>query len=375
MRVRKTTIVLALALLLVATLALRDGRAYERILAAGRIVLPSHHVDDRAGVLSVWDRGRFEQYLSRVQDESDVDIRLLFVDDLHGATIEQFAAAEADSMRMGEEGREARGVLFAYDVRGKQLRIEVGYGLEKYFPDAFVGFLITDNVRDFFAAEDAATGLLLTTRILQSRVREALLGGEFDPRPLAMLAERSHASGGAGATAAVALGGSAAFVAERFSPTGRQHFGAQPSPEAAFDRYLEWLAAGAGDPGVALFTPETQVFLADFPLTRGYVAYMLMLVGGKSYRIEQRDDLAMLYFTSTPFVSPCFFRRTQFGWQMDITAELHNTAELVGQPYTWTFVDGGDDFTDAFVVDAVVVGDGAALRWPDGDNRPLPTKN
>ncbi|HVD06404.1 MAG TPA: TPM domain-containing protein [Gemmatimonadaceae bacterium] len=374
-RVRKTTIALASLLLLIGMRALHDGRARERIFSAGRILLPSHHVDDRAKVLSFWDRARFEQYLTRVQDESDVDMRLVFADDLHGATIEQFAAAEAEAMRMGAEGREARGVLFAYDVRGKQLRIEVGYGLEKYFPDAFVGFLITENARDFFAAEDARTGVFLTTRILQSRIRDAALGGDFDPRPLEILKERSHVSGGAGATAATPLGASAAFVGERFSPKRHRYFGPQPSPEDAFERYLEWLAAGAGDPDVSLFTPETQLFLADYTMTRGYVAYMLMQISGKTYRVERREDLAMLYFTSTPFASPCFFRQTRAGWQMDITAEMHNTAELVGLPYTWSFVDGGDDFANEFVTEATPVGPNGVLRWRDGDNRPLPMRD
>jgi hypothetical protein len=323
----------------------------------------------------VWDRARFEQYLARVQDESDVDMRLVFADDLHGTTIEQFAAAEAEAMHMGAKGREARGVLFAYDVRGKQLRIEVGYGLEKYFPDAFVGFLITEHVRDFFAAEDARTGLFLTTRILQWRVREAALGGDFDPRPLEVLKERSHVSGGAGATAATPLGASAGFLDERFSRKRHQHFGPQPSPEQGFERYVEWLAVGAGDPDLSMFTPETQLFLADQPRTRGYSAWTLLLYSGKAYRVDQRGDLAMLYFTSTPFLSPCFFRRTRAGWQMDIVAEIRNSSELVGQPYTWSFINSGDDFADAFLGDATAVGDVGVLRWPSGDNRPLPMRN
>lgn len=366
--------VLASVLGLLATTAWRDGRAHERILAAGRIPLPSRHVHDRAALLSIWKRAQFEQYLARIEQESDIDIQFLFVDDLHGSSIDRYAAAAADSLHIRTQGHEARALLLVYDMRGRQLRIEVGYGLEPWFPDSFVGFLIEDHVREFFAAEDPATGLLLTARILQQRIREAALGGDYDPRPVARLRDYSHVSGGAGASGSTPLGASGAFLEAQTSHRLRQYFAPQPTPAAAFERYLEWLAAGATDPDVGLFTPETQLFFADLPLSRGYIAHVLMLYADKGYRVEERDGLAMVYFTSTPFASPCFFRRTNAGWEYDVLGELHDTQELVGQPYTWTLVDGGDEFADAFLSDAVERGDLHVLRWPAGDNRPLPVR-
>ncbi len=35
----------------------------------------------------------------------------------------------------------AKGLLFLVDLSGRQVRIEVGYDLESYFPDIFIGYL------------------------------------------------------------------------------------------------------------------------------------------------------------------------------------------------------------------------------------------
>jgi hypothetical protein len=82
-------------------------------------------------------------------------------------------------------------------------------------------------------------------------------------------------------------------------------------------------------------------------------------------------------------VSPKFFRRTGDGWQMDVVAEVANSQETVGFPYTWRLRVSGDDFSTVFAdlytpldvpnVDEyyrVVGGDNRALRVR-GDAAPV----
>jgi hypothetical protein len=60
-------------------------------------------------------------------------------------------------LKIGLRGREERGVLFLYDTAGQRLRIEIGYGLEEYFPDAFIGYLI-ESAQPFSATSSYTLG-------------------------------------------------------------------------------------------------------------------------------------------------------------------------------------------------------------------------
>jgi hypothetical protein len=76
--------------------------------------------------------------------------------------------------------------------------------------------------------------------------------------------------------------------------------------------------------------------------------YLLATQYGRRYKVEEREDLAMLYYTDDPFLSPKFFRRTPEGWQMDLIAEVMNSEEFVGSYYTWRLRVSGDDFSHFF---------------------------
>jgi hypothetical protein len=88
--------------------------------------------------------------------------------------------------------------------------------------------------------------------------------------------------------------------------------------------------------------------------------------------IVERGDIAILYFTSTPFVSTKHFRRSQAGWQVDIAADVRNTREFIGGGYTWGMVPSGDEYARTFA-DQYVDVDGF-LRPLRGDNRRLPNR-
>ena len=135
------------------------------------------HVHDEAGILPPADIPRFEDYMGQILRESDVDLRFVFVNGTSGKPIEELAAAKVQELSIGGRDREKRGTLLLYDVPSKRLRVEVGYGLEPYFPDAFVDYLIRDHVQMFFASGDLSLGLRLLLRMMQNRIREAVLGG------------------------------------------------------------------------------------------------------------------------------------------------------------------------------------------------------
>lgn len=330
---------------------------------------PAPRVDDRAGVLDTAELPHLEQYLADVERESGVDIRFEFVDSLHGETLEQFAVRTARALGIGRH-LDRHGLLFAYDVTDQRLRIEVGPTLQGVFTDRFVGYLMRDHVRSFFSAGNPTLGLRLTLFMLHARLRRAALGDEYDPRAAQFIEDSRRLATGGGASAGMADTGAPGFRNRMASDEARRHFTPQPTVAAAYQRYLEWLVRGQAETNVGLFTPATQGFLSRLPLSRAYIDYILFMEYGLAYAILERGDLAMLYFTDDPLVSPHFFRHTADGWQMDLVAEVRHSHEYVGGAWTWSIVERDDEITRAFADRFIHVG--GLIRIAGGDNRPIP---
>ena len=341
------------------------------------------HLYDEAGLIREDDRPRFEQYLGLIAQESDVDLRFVFVKSLGDQPLEAAAVDRMQRLGIGGRGSEARGALLLYDAGGRRLRIEVGYGLEEYFPDAFVGYLMHDHARAFFESGDLSLGLRLTIRILHDRIRSAILGDPFVPSALGLIRRARALSGGAGASAPMAVGrattgpasggpASGGFLRATLEPEVRAELRAGDTPEETYRRYLDWLARGEFDPAVAIFTPESRGLLSTLSMTRGYFDWILLTEHGRAFRADRRGALALLTFTDDPLLSPHFLRRTAGGWKMDIAAEVRNTRNRVGGPFAWDYVGRSDDFSRAFA-DRLVTIDGV-VRIAGGDNRKLATR-
>jgi uncharacterized protein len=329
-----------------------------------------HHVDDRAGILDSTDVDRFEDYLALVDSESGVDIRFVFVDSLAGETLEQFAVRTARASGISQN-LDRRGILFAYDVRGRRVRIEVGPTLQGIFPDAFIGYLVRDQLHSFFTARKyASLGLRRTMFLLTARLRRAALGNDYDPRPAAFIEDRRRLATGGGASGATDSAGALPFRSRLRGGTADRYFVPQPTVAGTYQRYLEWLARPDVPVDVPLFTHDTQVWLMGSPFTSGFTDFVLFLEYGMGYRVVERGDLAMLYFTDDPLNSPHFFRRTSAGWVMDILADVRHSREAVGGAWTWYLTTPDDDITRAFrdIYTKVTV----LVRVAGGDNRPIP---
>ena len=328
------------------------------------------HVYDAAGALSPSDVPRFEDYMGWILRESDVDIRFAFIAGTGNRSIEEVASGVVDELRIGGKTGRERGVLLLYDMQGRRLKVEVGYGLEGHFPDAFVSYLVRDHAQEFFESGNLGFGLRLLLRLLQHRVREAVLGTDFDPRVLKAVRSQGHLSGGAGVTATVpAPGMDPGKPADRMSDHDRALYRAGSTPSQTYTTYLAWLSHRVFDPQVDLFTPASRRYLASLPLSAAYRQFILFGEYAKTFKIVERGDLALLYFTDTPFTSPHFFVKEGGAWRMDMNAEVRNTRERVGGPYTWDYRGLGDEYTRAF--SNLLFETGGVQRIKDGDNRRL----
>lgn len=332
-----------------------------------------HLIIDNAHLVPRGDIPAFEANLNWIYDESDVDVRLIFLRDLGGRPIEQVADEQVKELNIGRRSGDNRGVLVLFDLAGQRLRIEVGYGLEAYLPDAFVDYLIRDHTREFFASGNISVGLRLLLRLLHHRIREAILGRAFDPSVLRILPTGRFSSGGAGASRLTPLErNTTAAMSETLTIRERTQFGPQESPASSYHKYLEWLSFGRFDPRISLFLPESQQYMKSLPMSKAYFDYILLQEYGRQFKTEIRGALALLYCTDDPLVSPHFFVKTGSGWQMDILAEVTNTTNRVGGPYVWDYRGQNDRYTKVFA-DKLVRLKGY-IRIADGDNRMLPTR-
>lgn len=348
---------------------------------------PVHRVMDEVGFLDDYDTKGLENYLEGIDDESGVDIRFIFARDV-GGNLESFALKRARELGLGRS-MNRRSLLFVYDVAGKRMRVEVGPGMEGMFPDGFVGFLVREQTAALLAADDRHLALKSTMNVVSHRLREAALGGTYNPRAVAYITNPVRLAAGAGATVSAPLGNHRRLSGERIATDEeRAYFGPQPTVAAALGRYHEWLRVGHFEPDLPMYTPETQLLNRAFPEARPFADFILYSEYGHKYEIVERGDLAILFFTTTPLVSAHLFRRDSAGWRLDIAAEVQDTREYVGGPYTWGMMLSGDDYTrtfaDLFADYGVLVNSQSVhnrpmptriLRPARGDNRPLPTRN
>jgi len=108
-------------------------------------------------------------------------------------------------------------------------------------------------------------------------------------------------------------------------------------------------------------------------MTSAYFDYILILYAGKQYKVVERGDIAVLFFTDDPIVSPLFYKRIDGMWRQDVAAEVRNSRNYVGGVYSWGFnPDSTDEFAKAFR--DILVNIRGYLRFKDGDNRQLPLK-
>lgn len=329
------------------------------------------HIVDHARLVAPGDIGLVNATFAGILAESDVDIRVVFASaNGAGGLDAPGGAAAMEQLRVGSPTKEQRGVLLQFDTTGRRLRIDVGYGLEGYFPDAFVAYLIDQHSRLFFDAQERGLALQMIARLLHHRIREATLGSEFDPQFLAAAPATQYLSGGAGATRGAESG------VEITQPAALADAGAVftagATPRQTYATYLRLLAAPQWLAESDLFTAESRAYLRRLPLSPAYRHFILMQEYGKAFEIVEREGHAILYFTGTPFVSPHFLVREGDVWRIDIGAELNATTEHVGSPYTWSIKTLEEPAIGRFR-DLVVDLDGH-LRIRGGDNQPLPIR-
>jgi uncharacterized protein len=116
------------------------------------------YVNDFAGVLDPAARVALEQRLAEYDRTTGNQIAIAIFPNLGGQPIDDFTVRLEEVWKVGKRGKD-NGVLLVVAIQERQVRIEVGYGLEQKITDADAGAIIRDIIAPAFRAGQYAQGL------------------------------------------------------------------------------------------------------------------------------------------------------------------------------------------------------------------------
>jgi uncharacterized protein len=122
---------------------------------------------DRAGLLSPATRDSLEQSLEAFEKKTGHQIVVHVTPSLEGLPIDEYSMRIAEAWKIGQKGLD-NGVIFTIAPNERELRIEVGYGLEGVLPDAIAARIIREQVTPEFRAGRMDAGVVAGVRAIES---------------------------------------------------------------------------------------------------------------------------------------------------------------------------------------------------------------
>jgi uncharacterized protein len=119
---------------------------------------PPKLVTDQAGVLSAEQLQALEAKLVAIDDSSSNQIAVVILSSLEGQPKEEYATKLFRDWGIGNK-KTNNGVLLLVAIQDRQIRIEVGYGLEGAIPDITALSIIDNDIKPAFKAGAYYEGL------------------------------------------------------------------------------------------------------------------------------------------------------------------------------------------------------------------------
>jgi uncharacterized protein len=128
-------------------------------LAARDVPALKARVNDYAGMLSSYTEKQLEGILRDLEQTDSTQIVVLTIPSLEGEVLEEFSIKVADAWKIGQKGFD-NGAILLIAKADREMRIEVGYGLEGSLTDLMSGRIIRDVIVPRFRAGNFDQGLL-----------------------------------------------------------------------------------------------------------------------------------------------------------------------------------------------------------------------
>lgn len=115
-------------------------------------------VTDTTGTLTAAQQADLEQKLAAFEQRKGAQLVVLIVATTSPEAIEQYSIRVAEAWKAGREGVDD-GVLLLVALQDRQMRFEVGYGLEGALPDATARRIGEETIKPLFRQQDIHGGL------------------------------------------------------------------------------------------------------------------------------------------------------------------------------------------------------------------------
>ncbi len=116
-------------------------------------------VIDQANILSASEKAELETLLAEHEKATSNQIVVLTITSLDGQSVEEFSYQQGRKWGLGTKEK-SNGVLFLVALNDRQVRIEVGYGLEDVLTDAQSKLIIERTIVPYFKQGQMSKGIL-----------------------------------------------------------------------------------------------------------------------------------------------------------------------------------------------------------------------
>lgn len=146
--------------------------------AQGSYPVLTEIVTDRAGIYSIAELEELREKLTEFERETGHQLAVLAVETLQGQSIEAYALGVFNQNGLGQAGRD-NGILILFSKADREVRIEVGYGLEPLITDAVASRIIRKEMLPHFREGEFFEGMDLATDRIVELLRDPVALEEF----------------------------------------------------------------------------------------------------------------------------------------------------------------------------------------------------
>ncbi len=130
-------------------------------------------VTDQANIISGQEEQALNQYLNQLNSQYGIQMAVLTIPSLEGESLEMYSIQVADEWKLGSADQD-NGALLLVAYNEREIRIEVGYGLEAVLTDALSGQIIRQIIAPYFQQGDFGTGIIAGIQVMsQTAVGDA----------------------------------------------------------------------------------------------------------------------------------------------------------------------------------------------------------
>lgn len=147
--------------------------------AAREVPYLSGRVNDEANLIPAEQRQRIEGKLAQFERQTGNQVAVLTIGSLEGEAIEDYANKVGRTWALGQKGKD-NGVLLLVAHQDRQMRIEVGYGLEPVLTDLQTSLIQNQVIIPYFKRGDFGGGIEAGVDAILSTIQ----GQEVQPAPV-----------------------------------------------------------------------------------------------------------------------------------------------------------------------------------------------